>query len=118
MSTSQGKIEEMQREVCRKYKAAFIAASDDSIIGFAKSTKGLTPINGLRHPPAGESNGWYIWCGETFSDADDFFVPLHTRHLNEDYPQITALLGLPPGYRFLLAGDSLDVWYDSLLMVV
>jgi hypothetical protein len=78
----------------------------------------MIPINGLRHPVVGETSGWYIWCGRIFSDAPDFFAPLHTFHLYEDYPEIAHLLGLPPGYRFLLAGDSLDVWFDASLLNV
>jgi hypothetical protein len=74
------------------------------------------PLNGLRHPAVGESNGWYIWCGEDFSEAPGFFAPLHAKHVYEDHPELTKLLGLPPGYRFLLAGDYLDIWYDSSLL--
>jgi hypothetical protein len=75
-------------------------------------------MNGLRHPPIGETSGWYIWCGGIFSDAPDFFVPLHTYHLYDDHPQIVDLLGLPPGYRFLVAEGILDVWYDASLLNV
>ena len=66
----------------------------------------------------GETNGWYIWNGERFSTADDFFVPMHTGHVCGKYPEIVKLLGLPPGYRFLLAGDYLDVWFDSSLLEI
>jgi hypothetical protein len=90
----------------------------DSKAGFAASTKGLIPMNGLRHPVKGETNGWYIWCGETLSESPDFFVPIHTYHLYQEYPEFAALLALPPGYRFLLAGDHLDVWYDGSLLSV
>jgi hypothetical protein len=31
-------------------------------------------------------------------------------------PQVAGFLGLPPGYRFLLAGDHVDVWYDEKLL--
>ena len=73
---------------------------------------------GLRHPPQDETSGWYIWCGQELSDAADFFDPLHTRHLYEEYPDLVKLLGLPPGYRFILASDYLDVWYDASLLNV
>ena len=87
-------------------------------MGFALSTKGKPPINGLRHPPHGDTNGWYVWCGEEFSQQRDFFQPLHARHVYEDLPEVTKLLGLPAGYRFLLAGNYLDVWYDPSLLDV
>lgn len=85
--------------------------------GFALSTRNQIPLNGLRNIPVGQMSGWYLWCGENFSEAPDFFSPLHTSHLYEDYPEIIDLLGLPPGYRFLLAPDYLDVWFDENLLV-
>jgi hypothetical protein len=112
----QTQIEEAQKAVCRQHAAEYVATPGNSKAGFATSTKDLIPINGLRHSAVGETSGWYIWCGEMFSEASNFFVPLHAYHLYEDYPQIAPLLGLPPGYRFLVAGDHLDVWYDATLL--
>jgi hypothetical protein len=118
MSMLQTQIDEAQKVICKQYAAEYVPAPGDSKTGFARSTKGLIPINGLRHPAEGETTGWYIWCGEVFSEAADFFVPLHTYHLYEEYPEIGRLLGLPPGFRFLLAGDYLDVWYDEALLKI
>jgi len=118
MSMLQTQIEEAQKAVCAQYAVEYLPPSGDAKTGFAQSTKGLIPINGLRHPVEGETSGWYIWCGEAFSEASDFFVPIHTYHLYEEYPEIGRLLGLPPGYRFLLAGDYLDVWYDEALLKI
>jgi hypothetical protein len=117
-SISAEQTEEIQREFCRTHAAQYAAAPANTKIGFALSTKGRVPINGLRHPPEGETNGWYIWCGEEFSGASDFFDPLHTRHFCEEYPDLVKLLGLPPGYRFLLGSSYLDVWYDASLLNV
>jgi hypothetical protein len=75
-------------------------------------------MNGLRHPQENGTTGWYIWFGDKFSEAADFFEPVHTYHIYEDYPEVVKLLGLPPGYRFLLADDYLDVWYDPSLLNV
>jgi hypothetical protein len=110
--------EELQKTFCQEQGADYVPAPDQSKLGFALSTKGQLPINGLRHPVAGDANGWYIWCGERFSDAPDFFSPLHARHLYEDQPELVRLLGLPPGYRFLIAEDHLDVWRDPSLLTV
>jgi len=118
MSISQAQIEEAQRAFSRQKSTTYLSSSANSKLGFALSTRGLTPINGLRHPPKGDTNGWYLWCGEQYSDAADFFQPLHTQHIYEDYPEVARLLGLPPGYRFLLAGDYLDIWYDPSLFKV
>ena len=76
------------------------------------------PINGLRHPPQADTCGWYIWCGEGYEEARDFFAPLHTQHVYENHPEIERLLGLAPGYRFLVARDYVDVWYDASLLDV
>jgi hypothetical protein len=112
------KIEEAQQTLCARYVAVFVNTPPDDKVGFATATAGLTPINGLRHPPTVGTSGWYIWCGESFSEAADFFEPLHAAHIYEALPVATHLLGLPPGYRFLLAGDYLDVWYDEKLLDV
>jgi hypothetical protein len=117
-SISAEQIENIQKAFCREQAALYSATPGDIKTGFALSTKGRVPINGLRHPPEGETSGWYIWCGQELSDAADFFDPLHTRHLYAEYPDLMKLLGLPPGYRFLLADDYLDVWYDASLLNV
>jgi hypothetical protein len=116
ISTEQ--IERAQKAFCRQQAARYAGTLGDTKTGFALSTKGRVPINGLRHPPKGETSGWYIWCGQELSDAADFFDPLHTCHLYEEYPDLVQLLGLAPGYRFLLAGEHLDVWYDPSLLNV
>ena len=73
------------------------------------------PVHGLRHRPAGDTSGWYCWTGEMSSDPD-FFVPLHQRHLIERVPELTEYLDLPPGSRFLLSPDYVDVWEDLSLI--
>jgi hypothetical protein len=118
MTKLKGQIDTIQKTVCNQYAAEYVPAHDEAKTGFALSTKGLITINGLRHPVSDDMSGWYIWCGEVFSESSDFFSPLHTYHIHEDYPEIGCLLGLPPGYRFLLAGDYPDVWYDACLLNV
>ena len=112
------RIEATQLAFCRERNADFVTASSDSKLGFAFATEGKRPMNGLRHPAAGDTNGWYIWFGEEFSTAPDFFVPLHASHVYERYPDSARLLGLAPGYRFMLDGSYLDVWYDPTLLNV
>jgi hypothetical protein len=110
--------EDSQHAFCAARGIECVPASGDGKLGFALSTRGRIPINGLRHPVTCDTNGWYLWCGEEFSQASDFFVPWHAKHVFEEFPEITKLLGLPPGYRFLLAGDYLDIWYDQALLNV
>ena len=89
-----------QRKLCAAQVCAFAPVSGDDKVGFASLTLGMKPVNGLRHPVSGDTTGWYIWCGETFSDAPDFFEPLCVDHLIEKLPLAANLLGLP------LATDS------------
>ena len=82
---------------------------DDSMVGIALETIGKMPINGLRHNPEKNTNGWYIWCGEELSEADNFFSPLCKKHIKKYLPEIEEYLDLPPGYRFLVDGEN---WED------
>lgn len=110
---------DQQRKLCKKYGAEWVEAPDGLKIGIAENVKsGLLPINGLRHPPQGDTTGWYIWAGEELSTDPDFFQPLHVSHLKEWCPQIMRFLGLPPGWRFLLAAEYEDVWEDQSLLEI
>nr|WP_307437022.1 hypothetical protein [Labrys monachus] len=95
----------------------FVPVSEWLKVGIASNARtGLQPLNGLRHPPQGDTTGWYIWAGEILSDADDFFQPVHVAHLSEIYPAVLPYLGLPPGWRFLIADGYEDIWFDSKLI--
>jgi hypothetical protein len=109
---------ESPEEVCRRFAAAFRAVAPDEKVGVSAfvSSQSL-PIHGLRHPPQGETSGWYIWSGELSTDPS-FFRPLHARHLSERCPQVVKYLGLGPGWRFLVAPDHEDVWFDESLLRV
>jgi hypothetical protein len=111
-----GDVEVRQRTVCSSHGAEFFPPEGNSKVGIALQTLNLTPVNGLRHPPKGNSNGWYIWCGEELSSEPDFFQPLHVEHLLTELPNVLSFLALPPGYRFLLAGEHVDVWFDLKLL--
>lgn len=110
-------IEELQKEVCRKYGAEFFPSPNNLKVGIASNVcNGVMPINGLRHQPEGDTTGWYIYAGEEMSDSADFFKPLHVEHIDDWCPQIKKYLGLPPGWRFLIAGEYEDVWFDGELL--
>lgn len=109
--------EARQKEVCRKYGVQHFPALAHLKVGIALNVKsGLLPLNGLRHPPEGDTTGWYIWAGQEFSTAPDFFKPLHVAHVAEWCPEVLRFLGLPPGWRFLVAGSYEDVWEDPSLL--
>jgi len=107
---------EAQREICKIRGLPYFPTDPDSKLGFATGTQGKVPVNGLRHPPEGATSGWYIWCGEEFSQDPNFFAPLHARHLSDRCPEALRFLGLPPGSRFLAVGDYVDVWFDESLL--
>ncbi|WNO10388.1 hypothetical protein [Teredinibacter sp. KSP-S5-2] len=112
-------IEELQRELCKKYESDFLSSPNNFKVGIASNIRdGIVPINGLRHPPEGDTTGWYIYAGEELSDDPNFFKPLHVEHLDDWCPQVKKYLGLAPGWRFLIAGDYEDVWFDDSLLKV
>lgn len=106
-----------QKLICTKYNADFLETRNDLKVGISENVKlKLLPINGLRIYPEGDTTGWYIWAGEEFSEEPDFFVPLHVEHIEDWVPNIKKYLGLAPGWRFLIAGDYEDVWYDNAIL--
>lgn len=120
--TEKGQIEKefnvRQNAVCQKYGAEFLESPFCKIIGVALNSfdNPIMPINGLRHPIETEQcSNWYIWAGE-YSDADDFFKPVHIYHLLEVCPKVINYLGLAPGWRFLFDNIYEDVWYDEKLL--
>ncbi|HXC57548.1 MAG TPA: hypothetical protein VNU97_19770 [Rhizomicrobium sp.] len=110
---------EQQRAICKKYGTPFAPSADALKLGIARDFNPANyPINGLRHPPHGDTCGWYLWSGAKLSSADDFFGPLHVMHIGDCCPQILKYLGLPPGWRFQFAPDHEDVWSDPSLLEV
>nr|WP_220032582.1 hypothetical protein [Komagataeibacter xylinus] len=47
------------------------------------------------------------------SQAEDFFVPLHTRHIPHWCKIVIPYLGLAPGWRFIVTPDYEDVWHKD-----
>ena len=108
---------EQQLKICNKFKVPWVNSPPHLKVGIAKNVgDGLMPVNGLRHHPTGDTTGWYIWAGETFSTAPDFFVPVHVEHLKDRCPEALKFLGLPPGWRFLIASGYEDAWHDPSLL--
>jgi hypothetical protein len=109
---------EIQQALCKKYSAPFLESHHEDKVGISLSAKEhVYPINGLRIAPENGTTGWFIWGGEGGpSTADDYFKPLHVIHLHEWCPEILPYLGLPPGWRFLIAPNHEDVWFDASLL--
>ena len=81
-------------------------------VGLAIQSLGKKPIHGLRHKAGVNISGWYIWCGD-YSESDDFFEPIHFKHLEVYLHEILPFMSLPTGYRFLKDGNYEDVWFDN-----
>jgi hypothetical protein len=108
-----------QQAVCERFDACPAPVAGDEKVGISMNVRdGVVPINGLRHPPTGDTTGWYIWAGEELKSDEDFFKALHVAHLERWCPAILKYLALPPGYRFLVAGEYEDVWFDPSLLDV
>jgi hypothetical protein len=107
----------LQTEKCAAYGASPLACGSQLKVGISENVKhGILPINALRVTPTGDTCGWYVWAGD-WSDAEDFFKPLHVEHLEEWCPSIIPYLQLPPGWRVQLAPNHEDVWFDHELKV-
>jgi hypothetical protein len=106
-----------QEAVCERFRVEWVDSPPGMKLGVARNVRsGLAPFNGLRHPPQGDTTGWYLWAGEELSQASDFFVPLHVEHLADWCPAAIPYLGLRPGWRFLIAPGHEDVWFDDSLL--
>lgn len=107
-----------QVRLCKEFECECVSPDPMSKVGIAWNTMDRVPLNGLRHPPQENINGWYLWGGEDFPCGDDAFSPLHALHLVDHKPEVIRFLGLPPGYRFLIAGGHVDVWFGPSLLHV
>ena len=108
-----------QRRLCDRYGAKFVACPLDLKVGISSNVRdGVLPFNGLRHPMTSETTEWYLWGGEHLSSRDDFFLPLHGSHLRTWRPELLVYLGLAPGWRFLIADNHEDVWFDESLLAI
>ena len=110
-------LPDQQKSVCQKFCAEFLQCDPSLRIGISRDFDPRQfPINGLRHPPEESMAGWYLWSGEDFSEAADFFAAIHVWHIHDRYPDLSKYLGLAPGWRFLVAPGYEDVWYDANLL--
>ncbi|MEU8078772.1 hypothetical protein AB0B31_25445 [Catellatospora citrea] len=116
-----------QVELCRRFEVLPVAAAAALNTGVSRSMlsrgprRGVSlssgpssvnwPVYGIREALEGGTTGWYLWTGE-YSRADDFYVPWHTAHLCEGWPEVVPYLALPPGWRFVIAPGYEDVWFE------
>lgn len=106
---------DQQVQICRRFGSKVEAPAPNLKVGIALKTLGQRPLNALRHPPEGDTSGWYIWGGDLSNDPA-FFQPLHVSHLAEYCPSLLPYLALAPGWRVMLAPEQEEVWYDESLL--
>ena len=112
-------LEREQRKICQRYGADYRPVDVNLKLGIAENIfSDVVPVNGLRHSEEKGTCGCYLWAGEELPKAPDFFKPMHVYHLLERCPRLMKYLGLPPGWRFLIAGEYEDVWFDATLREV
>lgn len=110
--------DERQQRLCVERQVPWTPPRPDSKAGVAREVgSGLWPVNGLRIPVEGATSGWYLWAGEGEMDqSPDYFEPVHVVHMYERCQEVLPYLGLPPGWRFLIAPGYSDVWEDPTLL--
>jgi hypothetical protein len=77
------------------------------------SNRIVLPTNGVRHNAVKSTCGWYFWDGEELPTDRDAFRTIHVVHLRTVAPDVLPYLALPPGWRFQIARDYEDVWFDE-----
>ncbi len=110
-----------QKAICKKLKVEWTPVDINSLIAFNDSLLSATnPINGLRHPKHGKTDGWYLWSGEEINQSDnDFFKALHVKHLLDKRPIVLKYLGLPAGWRFQIDENGYeDIWFNKSLLKI
>jgi hypothetical protein len=109
--------DQSRESVADRFQIAPSPVDLEHIIGLSRAARGgVFPLNGLRHPPVGETSGWYVWSGQILEPDPDFFESHHLSHLEALCPEVVPYLELPPGWRFLIAPGYEDVWYDGSLL--
>jgi len=112
-----GEAQLAQAALCGRFGLEPTPPAVRSKLGVAENLRdGGWPINGLRHRPEGDTNGWYLWAGEHLSGDPNFFRSLHIEHLGAWRAEAVPYLALPPGWRFLVAPAYEDVWEDHSLL--
>ena len=101
-----------QAEVCKRYGVSPMAPEDR--VAIALGTLKDNPIYGVRiECPEDGTVSWFFYCGE-YSEEDDFYQVIHTRHLHEELPEVVNYLYLPEGSKFIIDREGYeDVWFEE-----
>ncbi len=104
---------DLQKQICEKYQSGYRAINESEMVAIALQTLGQQPIYATRIIPEQDENiTWFIHCGE-YSDADDFYQPMHASHLDQLLPQVLPYLALDYGFNFIIDDDGYeDIWSE------
>ena len=107
-----------QQRLCVEHQVQWTPPRPGSKAGLAHDVgTGLWPVNGLRLPVEDSTCGWYLWAGEGEMDQSaEYFEPVHVGHLYVRCQEVLPYLGLPPGWRFVIAPGYSDIWEDLALL--
>lgn len=91
----------------------------EDIVGVADNLyDGIQPINAMRHNADGETCGWYLWAGDTYSEDENFFKPHCFKHIVAKLPIVCKYMSLESGFRFQIDDNGYeDVWFDEKLLL-
>ena len=105
-------INDKQQQICARH--GLPAQAPETMVALATASLDQSPIYGTRIDlPENGTISWFIHCGE-YSDAADFYQPLHTAHLQELLPHVLDYLALPSGAKFIIDRDGYeDVWMEA-----
>ena len=107
----------VQRDICAQFGADYLPCHPGMRLGLASNVTAATRnLNGVRIVPSGDACGWYLWAGDELAEPPEFYIPLRAQNIETWAPRAMAYLGLPPGWRFLLREDRIDVWKDLTLL--
>ncbi|WP_254613850.1 immunity protein Imm33 domain-containing protein [Burkholderia lata] len=111
MTGDPAELRARQEAVCARYGLPVV--EPDDMVAVAMSTLGKAPVYGTRIVLSeGHNVSWFFHCGE-YSDAADFYQPLHAAHLSTHLPLVLPYLMLPAGARFIIDDTGYeDIWMD------
>ncbi|WP_434294000.1 immunity protein Imm33 domain-containing protein [Burkholderia gladioli] len=104
-----GDLLELQQQTCERL--GLPDCEPEEMVAVAISTLGKMPVYGTRISlPGGGNVSWFFHCGE-YSEAADFYQPVHAEHLSELLPLVLQYLRLPPGSKFIVDSHGYeDIW--------
>jgi hypothetical protein len=76
----------------------------------AQAQRKISFVQGVARKVGGNVS-WFFHGGE-YSDAPDFYQPVHVGHLKEILPSVIRYMRLPTGEKFIIDDQGYeDVWF-------